>query len=96
MWDLLKRVVSDCATSANGDYDPARVIGYLIVALGGLEFLVITAVEYVRHDKFDALGFATALAGIGAALAAAAAGVWIKKATEIAPKSAATSKSELS
>lgn len=82
----LIKILNDCFTSAGGDYDPARIFGYGIVVLGSLEFLFLAAYTSIKEGKFDPVQFATALAGIAAALAAAAAGVWIKKSTENPPE----------
>ena len=81
----LIKVVNDCLTSSGGDYDPARVFGYGIIALGGLEFLILTAYVTFKDGKFDGMQFATGLAAIGASLVAAGAGVWIKRQTENSP-----------
>lgn len=83
--NIFSKVFSDIFTSANGDYDPARVIGYGIVALGSMEYLVLQAYVAIVSKQFDSTSFATGLAGISAALLAAAGGVWIKKSTEIPP-----------
>lgn len=85
MFKLLKQVIFDCCTSANGDYDPARVIGYFLVVVGALEFLILFAYFAIKKDAFDASGFALGLASIGGTLGAAAAGVMIKNGTEIQP-----------
>lgn len=79
----IKTVIKDCMTSANGDYDPARVIGYGVVVLGALEFLILFAYTTLKHGVFDAAQFTIGLSGVSGALAAAAAGVWLKKTTEI-------------
>jgi hypothetical protein len=84
-----KKVIFDCMTSANGDYDPARVIGYGIVALGGLQFLVLTAYDTIIKGAFDGAQFAIGLTGVSAALAAAAAGVRLKVGSEVPHEAAA-------
>lgn len=80
--EVFSKVLSDCLTSQAGDYDPARVFGYGIVVLGGLEFLVLSAYSTFKEGKFDSVAFATGLAAVGGALVLAGAGVWIKKTTE--------------
>lgn len=85
-FEKIKRVINDCATSANGDYDPARVIGYGFVVLGGLFFLGLTTYDTVVKQSFDSAGFASGLLAISGAIVAAGAGVWLKKDTEIPPK----------
>lgn len=79
----LKKVIADCAQSANGDYDPARVVGYSVSLLGALVFLGLSIYTTVINRAFDASGFAVGLAGVSATIAAAAGGVWMKKSTEI-------------
>lgn len=83
IWKVISKVINDCFTSANGDYDPARVAGYGIVVLGGLVYIGLEIFVVVTTRQFNEINFATGLAGIGAALIAAAGGVWIKKSTEI-------------
>lgn len=90
IWAVVSKVVSDCFTSANGDYDPARVAGYGIVVLGGFVYLGCEIFMVVTTHQFDEIKFATGLAGIGTALMAAAGGVWIKKSTEIPLKETPT------
>lgn len=87
---ILTKLIKDCLTSAGGDYDPARVVGYGISLLGGLEFLVLTAYVTLKNHSFDGISFATGLSGVAAALAAAAAGVRIKHNTEVPPEPTAT------
>ncbi len=78
----IKKLIHQCLTNPQGVYDPARVAGYGIVVLGGIQYLVLTAYMAIKDGKFDGLNFATGLAAIGAALMAAAGGVWIKKTSE--------------
>lgn len=85
--ETLMLVIKDCSTSANGDYDPARVVGYGITMLGAIEFFVMTAYSTFKTGTFDVVQFSIGLTGVSAALAAAAAGVLIKKSTEITPPS---------
>lgn len=78
----IKTLIHQCLTNPQGVYDPARVAGYGIVVLGGLQYLVLSAYMAIKNGEFDGLNFATGLAAIGAALMAAAGGVWIKKVSE--------------
>lgn len=83
MFDLLKRVIKDCSTGPNGeDYDPARVVGYVVVVVGAMVFIGLAIYDTIVNKKFDYNGFAVGLGGIGVTVAASAAGVWIKKNTE--------------
>jgi uncharacterized membrane-anchored protein len=79
----LKKVIEDCSTGANGDYDPARVIGYGVTLLGSLVFLGLTIYVTIITKAFNSEGFAIGLAGISAVITAAAGGVLMKKSTEI-------------
>jgi hypothetical protein len=81
--ELFKRVLKDITTTPAGDYDPARIIGYGIVVLGGIEFLVLTAWVTIQKGTFDGAQFSLGLTGVAGAIAAAAAGVYIKKSAEV-------------
>ena len=84
--ELFKKVIKDISTGPNGtDYDPARIIGYGIVSLGGIQFLILTAWSTFQNGKFDGVQFSIGLTGVSGAIAAAAAGVWLKKSTEAPP-----------
>lgn len=91
MWSTFKKVIKDCLTSANGDFDPARVFGYLILLVGAAMFIAMSGVQFALTPKtFDIFNFTKGLGAIALSLTAAAAGVWIKNATEVpAAKSAA-------
>lgn len=78
-----KRVLSDMSTSQNGDYDPARVVGYGVAVLGALVFLSLTVYTTLQTKAFDASAFAVGLCGVSATVAAAAGGVFFKRSTEI-------------
>ena len=82
-FDKTKRMVEDCLTSANGDFDPARVIGYGVVVLGALVFFGLTIYHTLVNKSFDGGSFAAGLGSISASVVAAGAGVWLKKDTEI-------------
>jgi hypothetical protein len=83
MFQLFKRVLSDCTTSANGDFDPARVVGYSMVLLTYLVWLTVTIYFVVTTGKFDSVAFCRDAATLSTMIFAAAAGVWIKKDTEV-------------
>lgn len=89
MFETLKKVIYDCCTSSAGDYDPARLLGYLVVVLAAMVFLVLTTYFALTTGKFDSKDFALGLASISATMVAAATGVWIKKDTEVQPTSTA-------
>ena len=77
--------LKDVFTSAAGEYDPARAIGYGVVLLSAITFLGLSTYDTIVNRKFDYSGFALGLAGVSAAIAAAAAGVTIKKSSENSP-----------
>ena len=83
--DLIKRVFRECSTSSGGEYDPARVVGYGFTTIGCFVFLALVIYDTIQKKSFDALNFATGLAGVSSTLAAAAAGVRIKDSTETKP-----------
>lgn len=79
----VRKLVFDCLTNTHGNYDPARVVGYIVVVLASLEFMVLSAYVTIKDGKFDGSMYAIGLASISTALIAAAAGVWMKKSTEM-------------
>lgn len=84
MWRAFKRFWHDQITTPNGDIDPARVWGYLIVGSGGMLFLFLEWYSVVeKNQPFDPGAFSDGLIKVGTALLAAAAGVWIKKGAEV-------------
>ena len=83
-----KKALKDCFTSANGDYDPARVVGYLVVLLGALIFMGGMVFNTIVDKRFDADAFMKGLSGLSLTMTAAAGGVWIKKSSEITPSPA--------
>lgn len=83
--EVFSKVLSDCLTSQAGDYDPARVFGYGIVFLGGLVYLFLSIWMAIKEGKFNGLEFAGGLVAISGAMTTAAAGVYLKRATENLP-----------
>jgi hypothetical protein len=83
-WGLTKKFVGDQFTTSNGDFDPARVWGYMVIGTGGMLY---NWFEYywvvTKGQPFDPIAYADGLIKVGAALLAAATGVWIKHGTEI-------------
>lgn len=69
MMELLKKVIKDCLTIANGeDYDVGKITG-----IGGIAiFFTLTIADFCIHKHFDAIAFGTGfggmIAGLGAAL----------------------------
>lgn len=84
MFRGFKRFWHDQITTPNGDIDPARVWGYLIIGSGGMlynYFEYYTVV--VKGQPFDPNAYADGLIKVGTALLAAAAGIWIKHGAEV-------------
>ena len=81
----IKRVFRDCSTTSNGPPPPAPPPPPASPTLGCLVFLALVVYDTLQKKSFDAIGFATGLAGVSSTLAAAAAGVRIKDSTEIKP-----------
>lgn len=79
------KLLKDSLTSAAGDYDPARVVGYGVVLLLVVFFLVLATYDTYLNHKFQYGGYTAGLVAIAAAIASAAAGVWIKRGTEVDP-----------
>jgi hypothetical protein len=79
---LLKKTAGDIFTNWNGDVDPARLIGYGFVMLGGLEFLALTLYDTLRSHHFDSMSFSTGIVAISGSVMAAAGGVRIKQNSE--------------
>ncbi len=80
---ILRRVLGDCFTSPNGDFDPARVFGYGFVVAAATVFLVLTVYETLTKGVFETEKFSLGVAAIASSIAAVAAGVLIKKSTEV-------------
>lgn len=59
MWKLFKTVVFQIMTASNGQYDPARLFGYMFVFAAGVMFLVFFAWQTINTGKFDATSFTT-------------------------------------
>ena len=80
---VFQNVMKDITTTPNGDYDPARVVGYGVVVLGALVFFGCTIYLAVVKQEFDGANYAIGMAGVAASIAAAAGGVYMKKTDEI-------------
>jgi hypothetical protein len=80
---LLKKTAGDIFTNWNGDVDPARLIGYGFVMLGGLEFLGLTLYDTLRSHHFDSMSFSTGIVAISGSVMAAAGGVRWKQGSEV-------------
>lgn len=78
----LQKVLSDCFTSWNGDWDPSRLFGYLFAIVVSIQFVAQSAYDLIKNGHWDPLNYSLAAAGIGGMYAAVAAGVRIKSQTE--------------
>lgn len=79
---LIKKTFGDMFTNWNGDVDPARLVGYGFVMLGGLEFLGLSLYDTLKNHAFNYIGFSTGLVAISGAITAASAGVRWKQMSE--------------
>jgi hypothetical protein len=79
---LIKKACGDMFTNWNGDVDPARLVGYGFVILGGAEFLALALYDSLKNHTFNYMGFSTGLVAISGAITAAAAGVRLKQLAE--------------
>lgn len=79
---LTAKTFSDMFTNWNGDVDPARLVGYGFVMLGGLQFLGLSLYDTLKNHAFNYVGFSTGLVAISGAITAAAAGVRWKQMAE--------------
>jgi hypothetical protein len=78
----LRRVMTESFTTAAGEFDPARVIGYGFVGLSGFVFLFLTMWVTMKSGVFDTDKFAMGVGAVSAAILAAAGGVQMKNGTE--------------
>lgn len=79
---LTVKTFSDMFTNWNGDVDPARLVGYGFVMLGGFQFLALSLYDTLKNHAFNYMGFSTGLVAISGAITAAAAGVRWKQGSE--------------
>jgi len=77
-----QKILSDCFTSWNGEWDPSRLFGYGFAILVSIQFIVQSAYDTVKNGHWDPVQYSLAAAGIGGMYAAVAAGVRVKSQTE--------------
>lgn len=83
MFEILKKVIHDCLTCEAGDYDPARVVGYMLVLITYFTWLTMTVCMIVFGSaKWDSSNFCKDALLLSGILVTAAGGVWIKKSAE--------------
>ena len=77
-----QKIMTDCFTSWNGDWDPSRLFGYLFAIVVSVQFVAQSAYDLLKNGHWDPMQYSLAAAGIGGMYAAVAAGVRIKSQTE--------------
>lgn len=80
---LIAKASGDMFQNWNGDYDPARLIGYGFVLVCGLVFIALTIYDTLRNHQFNSLAFSSGSVAISGQALAAAWGVKIKQPAEI-------------
>jgi hypothetical protein len=83
LWRFFAKVTSDMFSNWNGDVDPARAIGYLIVLMFSVIFAWLTILDTYWHHSFNSMAFSAGVGVIAVQVIAAAAGVRIKQSSEI-------------
>lgn len=83
MIELLQKVWKDCNTGPDGvTYDPARVFGYNLAALGTIGFIGDSLIVAISKGSFDPQSYGIGLGAILAGIAAIGGGVAWKAKTE--------------
>lgn len=77
-----QRIMADCFTSWNGDWDPSRLFGYGFAILVSIQFIAQSAYDLLKNGHWDPVNYSLAAAGIGGMYAAVATGVRVKAMTE--------------
>jgi hypothetical protein len=83
LYSFIAKICGDMFTNWNGDVDPARLIGYLIVIIFAVLFIWLTILDTFWHHSFNSMAFSTGAGVIAVQLLAAAGGVRIKQSSEI-------------
>lgn len=78
----LSTVTKQSLTNANGEYDPARVIGYFTASLGVLTYLFLSGYVIITTGKMDFISWGLGFTGVSGSCLAAAWGVNIKLSSE--------------
>lgn len=81
--DTLKTALKDSCTTPNGDYDPARIVGYGMSVVGAAVFFFCTIYIVIKTGEFDATNYAIGLGALATVIVSAAGGVVLKKSDEI-------------
>lgn len=79
---VIAKATGDMFQNWNGDYDPARLIGYGFVLLCGLVFIGLTIYDTLRNHAFNSMAFSGGCVAISGQALAAAWGVKIKQNSE--------------
>lgn len=77
-----KKLLKDCFSSQSGDYDPARVIGYIFLACICLTFIILFWYVTIKTGTFLSNDFTQGSLTIGGLIIMVAGGVLVKAPTE--------------
>ena len=80
---LIAKTCADMFQNWNGDYDPARLIGYGFVLLCGAVFIALTVYDTLKNHQFNSMAFSTGSVAISGQALAAAWGVKLKQNSEV-------------
>lgn len=80
---IIAKATGDMFQNWNGDYDPARLIGYGFVLLCGIVFIGLSIYDTIKNHAFNSLAFSTGCVAISGQALAAAWGVRIKQNAEV-------------
>jgi hypothetical protein len=80
---LIAKTCGDMFQNWNGDYDPARLIGYGFVLLCGFVFIALTIYDTLKNHQFNSIAFSTGSVAISGQALAAAWGVKLKQNSEV-------------
>lgn len=85
-WQVIRLVLKDISTHANGDYDVGRVVGWIGALLYSLMGVAALAADIYQGRVFDFSAFGL---GYGALATGTGALIWMKQGTEnTTPKAA--------
>jgi hypothetical protein len=77
-----RKIMTDCFTSWNGEWDPSRLFGYGFAILASFQFLIQSAIDQFKSAHWDPVNYSIAAVALGGMYTAVAAGVRVKAPTE--------------
>jgi hypothetical protein len=80
---VIAKACGDMFQNWNGDYDPARLIGYGWCLLFGMVFIALTVYDTLHNKAFNSMAFSTGGVAIAGQIFAAACGVRVKQNSEV-------------